>query len=132
MSLYTTVVLIASIRFWAVWDSGIYDLTDYFFSIDTYSTDDRYQFLNSDLSQVFQQMSGQDASKEVERILGNMDSTTRAQNVNCLKNVFYAGRTDFRQSARCQTQKYLLIVFSAIVMASMVLKCQFILELPFL
>jgi chitin synthase len=54
-----------------------------------------------------------------------MNSTARAQNMNCLENVFLAGQADFRKSARCQVQNYLLIIISAILMASILLKCAF-------
>lgn len=50
-----------------------------------------------------------------------------AQNLQCLRNAFFVGKVDFRKGARCQVQNYLLIVASAILMASMVVKCTTIL-----
>ena len=72
---------------------------------------------------VFKQRSGQDVTKTLGKVLDRMNSTARAQNMNCLENVFLAGQADFRKSARCQVQNYLLIIISAILMASIVLKC---------
>ncbi|KAK0443981.1 glycosyltransferase family 2 protein [Desarmillaria tabescens] len=87
-------------KIWAVWDDNLYDLTDYFNTQDTYSTYTSYQFLDSGVEDVFKQQSGKD-------------------------NNFYVGQTDFRKSARCQVQNYMLIVFTVIIMASLLAALQF-------
>jgi chitin synthase len=65
-------------------------------------------FLDSNLPDVFRQQAGQDVTPQ-----------TRNEHINCLKNVFYVGELDFKKTARCQVQNILLIIFSAILMASM-------------
>lgn len=67
---------------------------------------------------------GQDITKPLEQVLATMDPNTRAQNVDCINNVFYIGEVDFRKSARCQVQNYFLLAASAILMSSMGLKCE--------
>ncbi|KAG6809077.1 hypothetical protein H0H92_001693 [Tricholoma furcatifolium] len=109
-------------KVWAVWDNDLYDLTDYFYTQTLYPTDTSFDFLNTDITALFDQRTGQDISSALEKVLSTLDSTTVAQNVACLKNVFYVGQTDFRKTARCQVQNYLLIVMSGILMASMGLK----------
>lgn len=64
------------------------------------------------------------------KVLNSLDSTKRAQNINCLKNIFFIGKVDFRKSARCQVQNYFLIVVSGILVASTALKCENLITCP--
>ncbi|KAI0043471.1 glycosyltransferase family 2 protein [Auriscalpium vulgare] len=110
-------------RTWAVYDGSIYDLTDYFFTINANQGKmGSYTFLNSDITDVFQQQHGQDITKPLKKVLANLDATTVGQNMQCLENMFFVGEPDFRKTARCQVQNYLLITFSAIIMASIGIK----------
>ena len=113
-------------RVWGIWQGSVYDLTDYVYT-QTLNSNDPTQvaFLDTNLSDVFRQQSGQDVTSNVNAALAALDSQTRAQTINCLNNVFYVGEVDFRKSARCQVQNIMLIIFSAILMASMGLKCMF-------
>lgn len=79
---------------------------------------------------MFKQQPGQDLTKEIEGVLSNMNETYRAENVNCMQNMFYIGQVDFRKSARCQVQNILLLVFSIIIMVSVGLKCKY--HFPFM
>ena len=72
---------------------------------------------------IFQQRSGQDVTTPLNAVLETMNSTYRAQNLACLNNAFVVGSVDFRKTARCQVQNWLLIFFSALLMASIALKC---------
>ncbi|KAG1857448.1 glycosyltransferase family 2 protein [Suillus subluteus] len=102
-------------RIWAIWESGIYDLTDYINTVTiNQGATSVYQFLSTDVSDVFKQQAGQDITKPLNAALAGLDSTTAAANINCLKNMFYLGETDFRDTPRCLVQNYLLIVLSAL------------------
>ena len=57
-------------------------------------------------------------------VLGGLDTTTREQNMNCISNLFYYGKPDFRKTPRCQVQNILLLVFSIILMVSIGIKCK--------
>lgn len=72
---------------------------------------------------VFKQRSGQDITQPLNTVLQAMNTTSREQHLACLNNVFLSGTVDFRKSARCQVQNVLLIFFSALLMASIALKC---------
>jgi chitin synthase len=72
---------------------------------------------------IFKQRSGQDVTTPLNAVLDTMNSTYKAQHMACLNNVFVAGSVDFRKTARCQVQNWLLIFFSALLMASIALKC---------
>lgn len=108
---------------WGVWDDGIYDLTDYFNTISTFQGVTDYQFLDKDIAVVFQQQSGQDVTKALEKVFAQKDSATVQQNTYCIKNLFYVGRTDFRKTPRCQVQSFFMLAASSIIAGTMLLKC---------
>ena len=72
---------------------------------------------------VFKQRSGQDVTTALNGVLDQMNSTYKEQHMACLNAAFLAGSVDFRKTARCQVQNWLLIFFSALLMASIALKC---------
>lgn len=117
-------VLTYSTRNLGIWNNAVYDLTDYVYTVTTRQNQAADVFLDSDISDLFKQRAGQDISKPLEKVLAAMDSTKRDQNVNCLNNIFYRGQTDFRTTARCQAQGWVLVAASAVLMSSMVLKCE--------
>ena len=73
---------------------------------------------------VFQQQSGQDVTKALEKVFAQKDSTTVQENTICIRNLFYAGTTDFRATPRCQVQSYFVLAASGIIAATMLLKCK--------
>ncbi|KAI5825421.1 chitin synthase [Schizophyllum commune Tattone D] len=109
-------------KVWAVYKDNVYDLTDYMYTLDTYSNDDQYNFLDEDITDVFSQQTGQDITKQLQKVLDGKDSGTVQSNMDCLNNAFYVGKKDFRYTARCQAQNYILLVISGILMVSMLLK----------
>jgi chitin synthase len=110
-------------RIWGSYSGTIYDLTDYVWTLGLTQNSPLFEFLDSDLVAVFQQRSGQDVTTALNAVLDNMNSTYREQHMACLNNEFLAGSVDFRKTARCQVQNWLLIFFSALLMASIALKC---------
>lgn len=46
------------------------------------------------------------------------------RNYACLNNMFYVGTLDFREEARCTAAPILLVVFAAIIMGAMGIKCE--------
>ena len=110
-------------RTWAIYNDDLYDLTDYFYTIDQNENDNSYVFMDSDITDVWQQQPGQDITKTLNEVLASKDSTTVAQNMACLNNKFYIGQVDFRKSARCQVQNYILLAASIILCASIGIKC---------
>lgn len=82
-----------------------------------------YDFLDATLVSVFTQQPGTDITSALNKALDSMDATNRTASMDCLQNAFYWGETDFRYTPRCQVQNYMLLVFSSIIMASMLVKC---------
>lgn len=86
-----------------------------------------YQFLDTDITDVFQQQAGQDITNSLNAVLAKKDQATVESNMACLGNAFLVAETDFRKSARCQVQNYLLLAFSSIILATIASKCELIL-----
>lgn len=106
---------------WAIYDNSVYDLTDYVY---TANLDKQFNFINDDIVSLFQQQPGQDITQSLNRILGTLEPQVRDQNLNCISNLFFIGKPDFRDSARCQVQNVLLLVITIILMVSVAVKCE--------
>lgn len=107
-------------RAWAVINSQVYDLSDYFATLTTFADASNYQFLDQQVSGLFQGSAGQDITTAWNAL--NLDPETRAANLQCLQNVFTVGSTDPRQSARCQVNNYILLSFTIIICMTILVK----------
>lgn len=105
-------------------------MTDYVNTLQVNTAAPQYAFLNTSVSDVFRQRSGQDVTTQLNAVLDALPAETKAQHVVCLKDAFFVGNTDFRKTARCQTQNYMLLIASGILMGSMGLKCAFSFMIP--
>jgi chitin synthase len=85
-----------------------------------------YQFLDADITAVFQERSGHDVSSALEAVFATKSEDVVKNNVLCINNLFYAGRVDFRKSARCQVNSWIVLAASAILAGTMLLKCTWI------
>lgn len=117
-------------RQWAVYKSKVYDLSDYIYTVKFFSTSSgtdlpNYSFLDSDLSALFSTQSGQDITKAMNKVFAGMSSENVTSQLNCLNNGFFVGELDFRDSARCLVQNYLLLAFSIILITTIASKCMF-------
>lgn len=83
-----------------------------------------YQFLDTDITDIFEQQAGQDITDPLNAVLAKKDEATVQRNMACLNNAFMVGETDFRKSARCQVQNYLLLAFSSVILATIASKCE--------
>jgi chitin synthase len=111
-------------RTWAIWDNGVYDLTDYLNTVSiNQGATALYSFLDDDIVHLFMSQAGQDITKQMTKLLATKNSSVVTANTNCLNRAFYIGRADFRDTPRCLVQNYLLLVFSIVLVTSMVLKC---------
>ena len=99
-------------------------MTDYFYTTGL-NLGDQYKFLNESVTDLFSQRIGQDITKPLQAALDDMTPDQRQQHVACLDNVFYIGEPDFRKTARCQVQNYILLAVSIVLMVSIGLKCTY-------
>lgn len=109
---------------WAVWNGGIYDLSDYFNTLSLLGSNEKNAFLDSSISDFFNQQPGQDISNNLNAALANMAPEKAAQNKACLQNVFYRGATDFRKTPRCVAPNIIPLAFSGIICVIIVAKCK--------
>ncbi|KAI2624319.1 glycosyltransferase family 2 protein [Hypoxylon sp. NC1633] len=112
---------------WIIYEDNIYDLTDYFNTIDYYKNLAQYNFLDSDLIEAIQDNPGQDVTNQwnsqIASARGNQTAlATKLNSINCIKETFYVGIPDFRYSARCQANNYILLAFSIIICSVIVIK----------
>lgn len=105
---------------WVIYDGGIYDLTDYFHTLDIQNNLAQYKFLDSDLTDVVSDNLGEDVTSKWNSLLKDAShnvtkSTSLSNSLNCIKNTFYVGIPEFRYSARCQVNNYILLAFTIII-----------------
>ncbi|KAI6780445.1 Chitin synthase-like protein [Emericellopsis cladophorae] len=114
---------------WARYDERIFDLTDYFYTLDRQPGVDTYQFLNEKITDIFADNPGENIKKLVDVVLDEARaSTNETERANilytwdCIDNMFYKGRTDFRESPRCTVNNWFLLAFAIIMCAVILVK----------
>ncbi|KAK3078990.1 Chitin synthase, class 6, partial [Coniosporium uncinatum] len=105
-------------HYWVTMGDKIYDLTDYFYTLDLMLNYPGYGFFPSDFVDIVQSNPGQD----ITTAFSNLNRTTRLSTQQCLDNYFYVGKVDFRQSAKCQINNYILLAFTIIICAVILTK----------
>lgn len=106
-------------RMWVIINNQIYDLTDYFYTLKRNNNFPTYSWLPDDVTQMVQQNPGTDITSQWET---KLNFTTRSNSMNCFENLFKVAETDFRKTARCQVQNYLLLAFAVILCATILVK----------
>ena len=84
-------------------------------------------FMDQRVVQLFQQNSGQDASKAWEGL--DLDDDLRQRMQMCLDNLFFVGHLDTRNSVRCQFSRYFILAISVFV--CLVILVKFVAALQF-
>lgn len=112
---------------WFIYDGHIYDLTDYFYTLKLMNNLAKYEFLNTDLTDAVKKNPGLDLTESWTKILrdaaGNSTETANIQNsIHCIQNAFYVGIPDFRDSARCQVNNYILLAFTILLCTVILVK----------
>ncbi|KAJ3457407.1 hypothetical protein MRS44_014548 [Fusarium solani] len=112
---------------WAKYGNELYDLTDYFHTLDLMDDNSLYTFLNKDVSDLWKNNPGKNIKADLDALIENStgNKTEHANIVNswaCIKNIGYKGVTDFRDTPRCQVNNYLLLAFAAIICSVIAVK----------
>lgn len=103
-------------RQWVIVHSKIYDLTNYFYTLNLMDDYNTYKFLPDEVANLVQSNPGQDVTSQ-------WGTTVPWENsLNCLNNVFYVGKVDFRDTPRCQVNNYILLAFTCIICAVILTK----------
>jgi chitin synthase len=107
-------------RNWFIIDNSVYDLTDYFNTVNNVRQGvAEYDFFPKSIESLIEANFGLDISQTFATT-GNR--TERTDSLRCLNNYFYAGRTDFRKTPKCQVNNWLLLSFTIILCAVIVIK----------
>ncbi|OAV96111.1 hypothetical protein PTTG_02136 [Puccinia triticina 1-1 BBBD Race 1] len=111
---------LANNRSIGIYDGGVYDLSDYFYTYNTQNRNPQFQYIDKSISDLFQQQPGQDITKEVNALpLGDAE---KSASLACLRNMFYLGDTDFREGPRCTVANYILLAFTILIAAAVFAK----------
>lgn len=96
-------------RYWVIVNKKIYDLTNYFYTLKMQNNIGKYSFLPSSVTDLFQNYPGTDVTDKWQ-------DTVEFQNAqNCLDNVFYVGKVDFRDTPRCTVNNWILLSFTILI-----------------
>ena len=96
-------------RPWFIVNNRIYDLTDYFHTVKVRTNLPQWDWLPKDVKTMIQSNPGQDLTQQWKKTANFTNA------LNCFDNVFYVGTTDFRQSAKCQVNNYILLAFTIVL-----------------
>ncbi|GAN00666.1 chitin synthase [Mucor ambiguus] len=97
-------------------NNNVYDLNDYFTTINTYgTTNGNYSFLSGTVEDLFSLFKGTDATAKWEQYKGKMTVAEQEMNMNCLNNYFFIGSVDPRETARCMFTNYLLLACACLM-----------------
>ncbi|KAI9672401.1 MAG: hypothetical protein M1817_003423 [Caeruleum heppii] len=104
---------------WVILKDRVYDLTDYFYTLKTQNDLDMFKFFPENVAKLIKDNPGED----ITQLWDNLPQTAPVQNsLNCLNQAFYVGRTDFRKTAKCQVNNYILLAFTIILCAVILTK----------
>lgn len=106
-------------NYWAIIHNKVYDLTDYFNTIEK-EQDKKYKFLNKEVTNLFMQKAGKDITKDLKNL--DIRRSVLDKNLKCINKMFYAGGIDYRDSVRCQFSNYLLLAIAIIICAAILVK----------
>lgn len=103
-------------RYWVIKDQKVYDLTDYFYTLKTMNNLDQYNWLPSSVTTLFKNNMGEDVTDLWQ------DTTDFRNAQTCLDFVFYVGKVDFRDSPRCTVNNWILLAFTILICAVILIK----------
>ncbi|KAL8381668.1 hypothetical protein RB595_005788 [Gaeumannomyces hyphopodioides] len=111
-----------------IYDNNVYDLSDYFNTLKTMSNAPQYQFLDSSMVEIVRRNPGTDVTDQWKGLFKNAASNNQTRsiilqnNMVCLDSYFKIGTTDFRKSARCTANNWLLLAYAILMGAIVLLK----------
>ncbi|KAI9275446.1 chitin synthase-domain-containing protein [Phascolomyces articulosus] len=124
----TTVSGIRTTRKWAIIDDHVYDLTQYDMGGRYVAAPPGEQapggidlnFMDQSVVDLFRQKSGEDISEDFRNL--PLSAAAKNRQLVCLRNLFFSGMVDGRNSAKCQFSTYLLLIVTCLLCAVIVFK----------
>ncbi|KAI7827241.1 family 2 glycosyltransferase, partial [Kickxella alabastrina] len=109
--------------FWRVINKEVFNMQPYFDAAKSgLNVNKKYNLLDARLEKIMDQggYGTADITKDWDAL--NWNSTAKLNNYNCMKNMFYVGRVDDRQSVRCLFTNYMLLAFACVLMLVVLVK----------
>jgi chitin synthase len=103
-------------RMWVIINSKIYDLTDYYHTLDVEDNYNTYKFIPTEVSNLIKNNPGLDVTDQWGT------SNNFLNSLNCMNNAFYVGKTDFRKTPKCEVNNYILLAFTIILCTVILVK----------
>ncbi|KAH9468950.1 hypothetical protein Pst134EA_009475 [Puccinia striiformis f. sp. tritici] len=103
-----------------IYNGGVYDLSDYFYTYNTQNRNPQFQYIEKSITDLFQQQPGKDITKEINGL--PMSDADKSASLTCLRNLFYLGDIDFRELPSCTVSNYILLAFTILIAAAVVAK----------
>ncbi|KAJ5613212.1 hypothetical protein N7510_006406 [Penicillium lagena] len=103
-------------RYWVIMDQKVYDLTNYFYTINQMAGYKGYEFLPEEVTTLFKNFPGTDVTDKWQ------DTPAFRNAQTCLDYVFYVGQVDFRDSPRCTVNNWILLAFTILICSVILVK----------
>lgn len=121
-------------RMWARYGNEVFDLTNYFYTQDLQPDVATMEFLNEKVTDIWKNNPGENIKDLLDVVIEDSRSNaTEYANIQnsfqCIRNMFYKGKIDFRDSARCTVNNWFLLAFTIII--CLVIGIKFIAALQF-
>ncbi|KAH9445519.1 hypothetical protein Pst134EB_023361 [Puccinia striiformis f. sp. tritici] len=101
-----------------IYNGGVYDLSDYFYTYNTQNRNPQFQYIDKSITDLFQQQPGKDITKEINGL--PMSDADKSASLTCLRNLFYLGDINFRELPSCTVSNYILLAFTILIAAAVV------------
>ncbi|PLW29013.1 hypothetical protein PCASD_18637 [Puccinia coronata f. sp. avenae] len=111
---------LANNRSIGIYDGGVYDLSDYFYTYNLQNRNAQFQYIDKSITDLFQQQPGQDVTKAINAL--PLNDTEKSASLSCLRNMFYLGDKDFREGPQCTVSNYILLAFTILIAAAVFAK----------
>lgn len=112
-------------HYWFILNDKIYDLTDYFYTLDIKGGLASFSFLDPTVATMIKNNPGLDITNTWNSNFESSNSSQQAllsNTLNCFENTFYVGIPDFRDSVKCQVNNYILLAFTIILVSVILVK----------
>ena len=103
-------------RQWVILNGNIYDLTDYFETAKLQDNIALYSFFPSEVTDIITNNPGEDITSQWQ------NTSNFSKSLDCMDNVFYQGKIDFRDTPKCMVNNYILLAFTIILCAVILVK----------
>ncbi|OMJ10389.1 Chitin synthase 6 [Smittium culicis] len=110
--------------YWRVINGEVFNLGDYFYTsrLPQNLSNKKWSFLSPEIEAIFDDGGARttDATEFWKNL--RMNSTQKAYNYNCMKQLFYVGNVDTRRSVKCLFTNYMLLAFAMALVVVVMIK----------